>query len=100
MSAAHDSSQPSSNRLDDELHHAVRLALRGDDAEDADALQGSVLLVASEARARNILPEQLLVRLKEAWSSLPEVRAMRDSHEQARLLHRVVRMCIREYYNA
>jgi hypothetical protein len=100
MSAAHDSSQPWSSRLDDELQHAVRLALRGDDAEDADALQGSVLLVASEARARNILPEQLLVRLKEAWSSLPEVRAMRDSHEQARLLQRVVRMCIREYYNA
>jgi hypothetical protein len=100
MSMAHDPSQPWSSRLDDELHHAVRLALRGDDAEDADALRRSVLLVASEARARNILPEQLLVRLKEAWSSLPEVRAMHDSHEQARLLQRVVRMCIHEYYNA
>ena len=100
MSMAYDSSQPSSSRLDDELHHTVRLALQGDDAEDADALQESVLLVTAEARARNILPEQLLVRLKEAWSSLPEVRAMHDSHEQARLLQRVVRMCIREYYNA
>jgi hypothetical protein len=102
MMMAHDSSQPPSSRLDDELLNAVRLALRGQaqDGEHASALQASLLLVATEARARNILPEHLLVRLKEAWSSLPEVRAMRDSNEQARLLERVVTMCIREYYNA
>jgi hypothetical protein len=102
MMMAHDSSLPPSSRLDDELLNAVRVALRGyeSDAEHASALQASLLLVATEARARAILPEQLLVRLKEAWSSLPEVRAMRDSQEQARLLERVVTMCIREYYNA
>ena len=102
MSMAQDSSQPPSSPLDDELLRAVRLALRWNehDAEDASALQASLLVVATEARARNILPEQLLVRLKETWSSLPEVRAMHDSHEQARLLQRVVTMCIREYYNA
>lgn len=97
---AHDSSPPPSSRLDDELLNAVRIALRGYDPEHASALQASLLLVATEARARDILPEQLLVRLKEAWSSLPEVRAMRDSQEQTRLLERVVTMCIREYYNA
>jgi hypothetical protein len=37
--------------------------------------------------------------LKEAWSSLPEVRAMNDSGEQVRLLQRVVTMCIKEYYS-
>jgi hypothetical protein len=102
MKMAHDSSQPPSSRLDEELLNAVRLALGGyeQDAGHASALQASLLLVATEARARAILPEQLLVRLKEAWSSLPEVRAMRDSHEQARLLQRVVTMCIREYYSA
>ena len=102
MSMAQDSSQPPSSPLDDELLRAARLALRGDehDAEGASALQASLVLVATEARARNILPEQLLVRLKETWSSLPEVRAMHDSHEQARLLQHVVTMCIREYYNA
>ena len=101
MSMAQDSSQSSSSPLDDQLLHAARLALRWDehDAENASALRASMLLVAAEARARNILPEQLLVRLKETWSSLPEVRAMHDSHEQARLLQRVVTMCIREYYN-
>ena len=99
---AHDSSPPPSSRLDEELLNALRVALRGkaSDAEHASTLQASLVLVATEARARDILPEQLLVRLKEAWSSLPEVRAMRDSQEQARLLERVVTMCIREYYNA
>jgi plasmid stability protein len=101
MMMAHDSSPPPSSRLDDELRNAVRVALHGHqtDAENASALRASLLLVATEARARDILPEQLLVRLKETWSSLPEVRAMRDSQEQARLLERVVTMCIREYYN-
>jgi hypothetical protein len=99
---AHDASQPPSSRLDEELLNAVRLALRGHehDGEHSSALQASLVRVATEARARDILPEQLLVRLKEAWSTLPEVRAMRDANEQARLLERVVTMCIREYYNA
>ena len=100
MMMAHDPSPPPSSRLDDELLNAIRIALRGSDAEHASALQASLLLVATEARERDILPEQLLVRLKEAWSSLPEVRAMRDAQQQARLLERVVTMCIREYYNA
>ena len=101
MMMAYDSSQPPSSRLDDEVLNALRLAMRGylRDAEDPSALQQSLVLVASEARARDILPEQLLVTLKEAWSSLPEVRAMHDSGQQVRLLQRVVTMCIKEYYN-
>jgi hypothetical protein len=101
MMMAHDPSA-SSSRLDDDSLNSVRLALRGylQDSRDPSALQASLLLVATEARARNILPEQLLVILKETWSSLPEVRAMSDAGEQVRLLQRVVTMCIREYYNA
>jgi hypothetical protein len=98
---AYDSSQPPSSRLGDEVLNALRLAMRGylKDAEDPSTLQKSLVLVASTARARDILPEQLLVTLKEAWSSLPEVRAMHDSGEQVRLLQRVVTMCIKEYYS-
>ena len=101
MMMAHDPST-SSNHLDDDSLNSVRLALRGylQDSRDPSALQASLLLIATEARARNILPEQLLVILKETWSSLPEVRAMSDAGEQVRLLQRVVTMCIREYYNA
>jgi hypothetical protein len=100
MMMAHDSSQPPS-RLDDESLNAVRLALRAylGDAENSSALQSALALVATEARSRNILPEHLLVTLKEVWSNLPEVRAIPDAGEQVRLLQRVVTMCIREYYN-
>ena len=100
MMMAHDSSRPSS-RLDDESLNAVRLALRAylRDAENSSALQSALVLVATEARTRDILPEHLLVTLKELWSTLPEVRAIADADEQVRLLQRVVTMCIREYYN-
>ena len=101
MMMAHDSGQPPSGRIDDASLDAVRLALRAylRDA-DASALQASLLLVSIEARARNVLPEQLLVTLKELWNTLPEVRAMSDAGQQVRLLQRVVTMCIHEYYNA
>jgi hypothetical protein len=101
MMMAHDPGA-SPSRLDAESLNSVRLALRGylRDSQDPSALQASLLLVATEARAQNILPEQLLIILKETWSSLPEVRAMSDAGEQVRLLQRVVTMCIREYYNA
>jgi hypothetical protein len=99
---APDPSPPASSRLDDGSISEVRLALREylRDAKDPSALQGALLLLATEARRQHILPEQLLVTLKEVWSSLPEVRAMTDSGEQVRLLQRVVTMCIKEYYSA
>lgn len=102
MMMAHDSGQPPSGPLDDASLNAVRLALRAylHDSENTSALQASLLLVSSEARARNILPEHLLVTLKELWNTLPEVRAMTDASQQVRLLQRVVTMCIREYYSA
>lgn len=102
MMMAHDSGQPPASRLDAESLDAVRIALRGylRDSGDPSALQASLLLLATEARERDILPEHLLVTLKELWGALPEVRAMTDAREQVRLLQRVVTMCIREYYKA
>jgi hypothetical protein len=101
MMMAYDSSPPS-GRLDDASLDAVRRALRAylHDSRDSSGLQAALVLVSTEARARSILPEQLLVTLKELWNTLPEVRAMTDASEQVRLLQRVVTMCIREYYNA
>jgi hypothetical protein len=102
MMMAHDSSQTPPSRLDDETVNAVRQALRGylHDSANPAALQASLLLMATEARSRSILPEQLLIVLKDVWNSLPEVRSMTDSREQIRLLQRVVTMCIKEYYSA
>jgi hypothetical protein len=100
MMMAHDSSNTPS-RLDDETLNAVRVALRAylHDANDSSGLQASLLLMANEARTRSILPEQLLIMLKDLWNGLPEVRSMHDTREQIPMLQRVVTMCIREYYS-
>ena len=102
MMMAYDSSQPPPSRLDDTTVDAVRLALRAYLADSADpsALQPALHAMAAEARDRSILAEQLLVVLKDVWSTLPEVRSMTDAREQIRLLQRVVTMCIKEYYSA
>jgi hypothetical protein len=102
MVMAHDSGQNPPSRLDDESIDAVRVALRAylHDSEDPRLLQPALLTLASQARERAMLPEHLLVLLKDVWSGLPEVRSMSDSREQIRLLQRVVTMCIKEYYGA
>jgi ActR/RegA family two-component response regulator len=101
MMMAHDSSQTPPSRLDDETVAAVRAALRAYLANPAEsaALQRALLRISAEARERAMLPEQLLVVLKDLWGTLPEVRAMTDAGEQVRLLQRVVTMCIKEYYS-
>jgi len=102
MMMAHDSSRTPSSQLDDETVSAVRQALRTylRDSKDSSALQSPLLEMAQQARTRGILPEQLLIVLKDVWNTLPEVRAMTDAHEQIGMLQRVVTMCIKEYYSA
>lgn len=80
----------------------MRVALRAYlmDSTDPGALQVSLHMLASEARARAVLPEQLLIVLKDVWNTLPEVRSMKDPREQIGMLQRVVTMCIKEYYSA
>ena len=101
MMMAFDSSRTPPSRLDDESIASVRLALRAylSDASEASALQTALVAISAEARAKSMMPEQLLVALKEAWNTLPEVRAMTDSAAQVRLLQRIVTMCIKEYYS-
>ena len=87
--------------LDEASIDAVRASLRAylQDSQDPAALQASLLTFASEARSRSIMPEQLLIVLKDIWSGLPEVRSMSDARAQTSLLQRVVTMCIKEYYS-
>lgn len=102
MMMVYDSSRTPPSRLDDETVAALRRALRDylADTSSPNALNATLLRVSSEARERSILPEQLLVVLKDVWGALPEVRAMTNAGEQVRLLQGVVTMCIREYYSA
>ena len=81
----------------DTVREALREYLK---SGSSSALQHALVLVATEAREKSILPELLLIVLKDIWNALPEVRAMTDSPQQIRLLQRVVTMCIKEYYSA
>jgi hypothetical protein len=101
MMMAHDSSPPPAAGLAEETVARTRVALTRylDDSEAAGAeLRDALDAMAIEARSKSMLPEQLLVVLKDIWYALPAVRALEDSGAQIRLLQRVVTMCIKEYY--
>ena len=101
MMMAHDSSPPPSRGLAEETVERARLALSGylaNPESDGQNLRGALDAMAAEARDKKMLPEQLLVVLKDLWYSLPAVRAIDDSGAQIRMLQRVVTMCIKEYY--
>jgi hypothetical protein len=98
MMMAHDSSPGPA--LTDETIEAVRSALMDyvDAPQVGERLGVALRRMALEARARRMLPEQLLIVLKDIWYSLPAVRHIEEPAEQVRLLQRVVTMCIKEYY--
>ncbi len=101
MMVAHDSGSLPPSRLADETIATLRDALRRylSNGLTPSPLQAALQLVGREAREKDILPEQLLITLKDVWNTLPEVRAMNDTAQQVRLLQRVVTMCIKEYYS-
>ena len=101
MMMAYDSSQTPPSRLEEATIDAVRAALREYLASGSTtALRASLVRMAGEAREKSILPEHILIALKDVWNALPEVRDMSDAGEQIRLQQRVVTMCITEYYSA
>ena len=100
MMMVFDSSQTPPSRLDPETVAGLRAALSAYMANSAEhtRIQEALVTLADDARAKSILPEHLLVMLKDVWNALPEVRAMTDASAQVALLQRVVTMCIKEYY--
>ena len=43
---------------------------------------------------------QLLIALQDVWFGLPHLQDTAEDEEQARLLQRIVTLCIRAYYAA
>ena len=99
MMMAHDSSPRDSGLADDTID-AVRSALVAyiQTPSQGEALHAALHALAREARDRSILPEKLLIALKEIWYGLPSVQRMKEQDERLQLLQRVVTMCIKEYY--
>ena len=102
MMMAYDSSQTPPSRLDDATLEDLRAALSQYLIDDTSSnqLRDVLMRVATEAREKAILPEHLLIALKDVWSALPEVRSAPAIAQQVRLLQRVVTMCIKEYYSS
>ena len=101
MIMGQDSSPTPPRSLDEGTIESVRAALvrhlRDSAVDDAGALRDALHRMANEAHRKSILPEHLLITLKEIWYALPEVR-VKENGDQTRLLQRVVSMCIREYF--
>jgi hypothetical protein len=74
----------------------AKSAQRGSHADD---LRDVLCTAASEARAKGIQPEALLVLLKDIWHSLPDVLSAPSSQAEQALLQQVISRCIQEYYS-
>lgn len=95
-------SRSSASRLDDETVAAVRAGLREYVANTANPapLRSALETMAADALRKGMLPEQLVVLLKDLWGNLAEVRLLSDAGERVRMQQRVVTMCITEYFKS
>jgi hypothetical protein len=101
MMMAHDSSPTPPGGLAEPTILSVQAALRAyveQPHTEGETLRNALHAMAAEARDKSMLPEQLLVVLKDIWYALPSVRGTGEPADQIRLLQRVVTMCIKEYY--
>ncbi len=86
--------------LDDETISAVRAAL-GSYVQDGDPgtlLRDTLRTMASEAKARGITAERLLVVLKGVLNALPELRKIAEPIDREKAKQRIVTACIEQYY--
>ncbi len=96
---AHDST-PNNGSVGDDTIAALRVALGVYVATPADdeQLRQALRTMTRTARQQGVLPERMLVTLKDVWYALPAMRAPLEPDDQVRLLQRAVTMCIKEYY--
>jgi hypothetical protein len=103
MVAAHFDQRDDGRFPSDDARAALQAALggfvrSGGRSADEEAVCVVLRQLATEAHARQLHGEHLLVAFKRVWSEMPEVRAFRESGERQRLLDRLVTLCIDAYY--
>jgi glycerol-3-phosphate O-acyltransferase len=86
--------------LEPETVHALRTALATSVAQGnhVENLRNLLCHAASDARAKGMQAEQLLVTLKEIWYSMPEVTNAPTAAVENTLLQELISRCIQEYY--
>lgn len=95
-----DTSPPARPRISEETLGELRDALdRYVSGQQVDGdLDGAMTRLSTEARQRGIRPEEVLVELKNLWSTLPAVTSRGTDRSETPLLQRVVTLCIKSYY--
>ena len=78
------------------LRSALQSALRHG-APDGE-LRRAITIVGAEARRRGLFAEQVVITLKEAWYSLPEIRERSRPAARDALLERLVAQAIDAFY--
>ena len=81
---------------------AVRCALQAQLRQSLpeQSLRQALRLLCDDARRHGIQPEQLIVLLKQAWLTLPEIHSLPAGALRREPLARVVTLCIQEFYAA
>lgn len=64
-----------------------------------DELKAILTTLATQARARGLHAEQLLVALKDVWYDLPGMNERSVTDAQTQLLQQLIARCIQEYYS-
>jgi hypothetical protein len=79
------------------LRTAVLRHLR-EPSESGAELTAALRLIATEARGRGMLPEELIIAFKRVWEALPDVHAAVARADEPRLRERLITMAIKAYY--
>lgn len=66
--------------------------------DDVAPLRSALHTIGRESKVKRIPAERLMLAFKSLCASLPQTRAVQDPAQRARLLERVVTICIEEYY--
>ena len=79
------------------LRSALQSRIAAPSRDDA-AFRRALRLMSEDAHRRGVRAEQVIVALKEAWRSLPEVQTLPADGPRDAVLSGVITMLIEEYY--
>ena len=63
-------------------------------------LAADLRMVCREAKRQDMRVEYLIIAFKDAWRALPEARTLPQGSQGSEFLHRVITLCIAEFYSA
>ena len=71
---------------------------RKDGTAARDQIRDAIAPICEEARRSQVMPEELLISLKQLCNSLPEFGTLRSAEDRGAFLDTVVTLAIEEYY--